>query len=203
LANVQVAEALSARARPWGRVLAEDDAGPLIVAGERGGTRSIYLGFDPVVPHSDFCLKFAFPIFISNCLEWLSERPGRGDSLQVRAGEVAAIDVPGNARQVRVTDPDGRRYVLPVEQNPVLFDHTERRGVYTVEVNGRRRLLAVNLLSRAESNTRPRPTLQWGHRTIGAAGQGKATTTREIWRTFGLLAALLLVFEWYAYHRRL
>jgi hypothetical protein len=26
---------------------------------------------------------------------------------------------------------------------------------------------------------------------------------REIWRTFGFLAALLLVFEWYAYHRRL
>jgi len=82
---VQVAEALTARARPWGRVLAEDDAGPLIVAGEQGGTRSIYLGFNPVVPQSDFCLKFAFPIFISNCVNWLAERPGHGDSLQVRA----------------------------------------------------------------------------------------------------------------------
>lgn len=203
LANVQVAAALTARARPWGRVLAEDDAGPLIVAGERGGTRSIYLGFNPVVPESDFCLKFAFPIFMSNCINWLAERPGHGDSLQVRAGEVAAIDVPSTAREVRVTDPDGRRYVLPVEQNPVLFDHTERRGVYTVEVGGRRRLLAVNLLSRAESDTRPRPMLQWGHRTLVAAGQGRATAHREIWRTFALLTTLLLVFEWYAYHRRL
>jgi Ca-activated chloride channel homolog len=203
LANVQVAEALTARARPWGRVLAEDDAGPLIVAGEQGGTRSIYLGFNPVVPQSDFCLKFAFPIFISNCVNWLAERPGRGEALQVRAGEVAAIDVPGSAREVRITDPQGRRYALPVEQNPVLFDHTERRGVYTVEVDGRRRLLAANLLSRAESDTRPRPRLQWGHRTIAAAGQGTATAHREIWRTFALLATLLLVFEWYAYHRRL
>ena len=121
----------------------------------------------------------------------------------MRAGEVAAIDVPGNARQVRITDPDGRRYVLPVEQNPVLFDHTERRGVYTVEVGGRHRLLAVNLVSRAESDTRPRPKLRWGQRTIAAAGQGRATAHREIWRTFALLAALLLIFEWYAYHRRL
>lgn len=203
LANVNIAEALTARPRPWGRVLAEDDAGPLIVAGEQGGRRSIYLGFNPVVPQSDFCLKVAFPIFISNCVNWLTERPGRGETLQVRAGEVAAIDVPPDARQVRVTDPDGRRYALPVDANPVLFDHTDRRGLYTVEVGRQRRLLAVNLLNRGESDTHPRNQLRWGRRTVAGAGQGSTTSTREIWRTFGLLAALLLVFEWYAYHRRL
>ena len=93
----------------WGRALAEGESGPLLVAGEKGGTRSIYLGFNPVVPTSDFCLKVAFPIFISNCVGWLSEHPGRGETLQVRAGEVAPIDVPGDAKQVRVTDPTGRR----------------------------------------------------------------------------------------------
>src|SRR5437588_4810837 len=178
LTNVQVAETLTARARPWGRMLAEGEAGPLIVAGERGGTRSVYLGFNPVVPASDFCLKVAFPIFISNCVNWLSEHPGRGDALQVRAGEVAAIDVPANAREVRVTDPDGRRFQLPVEGSPVLFDQTERRGVYTIDVAGRRRLLAVNLLNRAESDTRPREKLRWGRRTLAAAGQGHTTATR-------------------------
>jgi Ca-activated chloride channel family protein len=203
LSNVQVAETLTARARPWGRVLAEGESGPLIVAGEHGGTRSVYLGFNPVVPASDFCLKVAFPIFISNCVNWLSERQGSGDALQVRAGEVAAIDVPANARQVQVTDPDGRHLQLPVEGSPVLFDQTARRGVYTIDVSGRRRLLAVNLLNRAESDTRPRDKLRWGHRTVAAAGEGHTTATREIWRTFGFLAALLLVFEWYAYHRRL
>jgi hypothetical protein len=203
LANINVREALTARPRPWGRPLAEGESGPLIIAGERGGTRSIYLGFNPVVPHSDFCLKVAFPIFISNCLNWLAERPGRGETLQVRAGEVAAIDVPPDAREVRVTGPTGQRFQLPVEGNPVLFDRTERRGLYTVEVNGRRRPLAVNLLNRAESDTRPRNKLQWGRRTIASVNQGKATATREIWRSFALLAVLLLVFEWYAYHRRL
>jgi len=203
LANIQVEETLTARARPWGRTLAEGESGPLVVAGEKGGTRSLYLGFNPVVPSSDFCLKVAFPIFMSNCVAWLSEHPGRGETLQVRAGEVAPIDVPPDAKQVRVTDPAGKRVTLPVESNPVLFDQTDRRGIYTVEVNGRKRLLAVNLLNRGESDTRPRSKLQWGRRTVASAGQGRATATREIWRTFGLLAALLLVFEWYAYHRRL
>ena len=32
--------------------------------GEKGGTRSLYLGFNPVVPDSNFCLKVAFPIFM-------------------------------------------------------------------------------------------------------------------------------------------
>ena len=52
-------------------------------------------------------------------------------------------------------------------------------------------------------HSRPREKLRWGRRTLAAAGQGHTTATREIWRTFGFLAALLLVFEWYAYHRRL
>jgi Ca-activated chloride channel family protein len=203
LSNVQVAAALTARARPWGRALAEDEAGPLIVAGERGGTRSLYLGFSPVVPQSDFCLKVAFPIFISNAVQWLAERPGRGETLQVHAGEVAPIDVPPGIKEVRVTDPAGRRSRLPVDASPVLFDGTDQRGIYTIEVGKKRRLLAVNLASRAESDTRPQGKLQWGRRTLASVGQGRATATREIWRTFALLAALLLVFEWYAYHRRL
>ncbi len=203
LANVQIAETLTARARPWGRTLAEGEAGPLIVAGERGGTRGLYLGFNPVVPQSDFCLKVAFPIFISNAVSWLAERPGRDETVQARAGEIAAIDVPPGVKEVRITDPDGRRTTLPVGANPVLFDGTERRGIYSIEVGQRRRLLAVNLVNRAESDIRPRSKLQWGRRTVSGVGQGRATATREIWRTFGLLAAFLLLFEWYAYHRRL
>jgi Ca-activated chloride channel homolog len=213
LSNVEVGETLTAKARSWGRPLAESESGPLLVAGERGGTRSIYLGFNPVVPSSNFCLKVAFPIFVSNCIAWLSERPGRGETLQVRAGEVAPIDVPTGVREVRVTDPTGRRISLPVEggsepgeparARTVLFDQTERRGIYQVEVGKQRRLLAVNLLNRSESDTRPQSKLQWGRRTLASVGQGRATATREIWRTFALLALLLLVFEWYAYHRRL
>jgi hypothetical protein len=57
------------------------------------------------------------------------------------------------------------------------------------------------LLDAAESNIKPREELQ-----LGKYSQVAATTMRranmELWRSIAALALLVLLFEWWYYHRR-
>jgi Ca-activated chloride channel homolog len=200
--TTSIEQALTARPLSWAQTLVEANSGPLVVAGEKPSLKSVYVGFDLDRQNTNFGLKVGFPIFISNCIQWLAARPGRGEGQQIRAGDVVTLDVPADARQVTVTDPDGRRVELPSDGTAVLFDGTERRGVYTVEAGKQRRRFAVNLLSPAETDTRPSDRIAFGRRTIGGSATG-VRTTQEIWRWGAFLAVLLLGLEWYAYHRRL
>jgi Ca-activated chloride channel family protein len=217
--TTSIEQALTARPLSWAQTLVEANSGPLVVAGEKPNLKSVYVGFDLDRQNTNFGLKVGFPIFISNCVQWLAARPGRSEGQQIRAGDVVPLDVPAGARRVTVTDPDGQRIELTTgtgegrsdaeeggDSGPapgtVLFDGTERRGVYTVEAGKQRRRFAVNLLSPAETDTRPADRIAFGRRTIGG-GASAVRTTQEIWRWGALLAVLLLGLEWYAYHRRL
>lgn len=190
-----------ARPRPWAQRLVEARGGPLVVAGEQGGRRSLYVAFGVEPGNSNLGLKVAFPIFISNAIQWLAARPGEEATRQVRAEEVVALDVPREAKRVRVIDPEGRRLDLKPEGGVALFHATQRRGVYRVEVGRQRRQFAVNLLSPAETDTRPSDRIALGRRTV-ASGAGGARATRELWRWAAALALLLLALEWWVYHRR-
>jgi Ca-activated chloride channel family protein len=181
--------------------LVEARGGPLLVAAEREGRRSLYLAFGVEPRNSTLGLKVAFPILVSNAVQWLATRPGERETRQYRAGDVVPIAAPQDVTTVAVTDPEGRRAVLRAEGGTALYDATERRGVYRAEVGGERRAFAVNLLSSAESDTRPSDRIALGRHTV-AAGGGATRTTREIWRWGALLALLLLAIEWYIYHRR-
>jgi Ca-activated chloride channel family protein len=197
-----IEQALTARPLAWAQTLVEANSGPLVVAGERPNLKAVYVGFELDRQNTNFGLKVGFPIFISNCVQWLAARSGRTEGQQIRAGDVVPLDLPADAPSVTVTDPDGQRIDLPAKGTPVLFDGTERRGVYTVEAGKERRRFAVNLLSPAETDTRPADRIAFGRRTVGGGATG-VRTTQEIWRWGALLAVLLLGLEWYAYHRRL
>lgn len=70
LSGVRIASARRALLKLWGRALAEADGSPVIAAGERGGVRSIWVGWDLLA--SDFPLRVAFPIFLANYVDWLA-----------------------------------------------------------------------------------------------------------------------------------
>jgi Mg-chelatase subunit ChlD len=216
-----IERALTARPLGWGMTLVEANTGPLVVAGEREGRRALYVGFDVDRGNSNLGLKVAFPIFVVGAVQWLAARPGSESGRQVRAGGVVPIDAPpevalpsgsrgslpalgragGGVRTVTVTDPDGRRFSVPVQGRTALFDATERRGIYTATIGKERRRFAVNLLSSAETDTRPADRIALGARTLGGNTQG-VRTTREAWRWLAVLAVALLALEWLVYHRR-
>lgn len=204
LSDVRIAEALAARPLPWGQTLAEGESGPLLVAGEKEGLRSLFLGFD--LTRSDLPLRVAFPMLLANAVDWLMDATAR-QGTQWRVGEVVATEVPSGIERVEITAPDGSRHVERVEQTPFLFAATERVGLY--HLSGRagdqqfRAQFAVNLLDEAESDIRPRDQVRVGSTLVRPEKIGAQKAPREVWRFAALLAVGLLAGEWYAFHRRL
>lgn len=205
LAGVQIAQALVARPLTWGQPVAESESGPLLVAGEKEGLRSLFLAFD--VTQSDLPMRVAFPIFLSNAVDWLMGSGAGIAPARARTGDVLAAAVPEGVRRVEVTLPDGTRRSEAVARSPLLLADTDVAGLYRVAGKNRGKpfeeRLAVNLLSEEESDTHPRDSIRIGRASLAAADAASQKVPREVWRWVALLAVCLLAVEWYAYHRRL
>lgn len=207
LANVHLRRARGIAPAPWAETLAETGDGPLIVAGERGETRAVYVGFS--VLDSDMPLRIAFPIFLANCRDWLTARTGEASGA-LRAGEVVPLAATGaNVGPISIARPDGKTDTLrPGGNGPVLYNGANTVGLYTATNNAAfRQTFAVSLLSAAESNITPvaTPTIL----VADAGGEEKeraplsVPVRREIWPWIAAVALAVLALEWLVYHRRL
>ncbi len=198
--STRIAEASYLSPKPWAAKLVDGDGGPLAAAGSRNGRRFVQLGFSLL--ESDFPLHVGFPIFIANCLDWLAPMQGAGAASTVRTGQPAYIDVPPGLSEITVTGPDGVKRKLRVKQTPVVCDYTGRAGIYRVQGKGFDREFACNLASTDESDTRPKDALLIGDRQFASSGRA-VRTNREFYGIAIFLALCVLMFEWYAYHRRI
>jgi Ca-activated chloride channel family protein len=208
LANVKIMRARTIAPAPWGQTLAETDNGPLIVAGERNDTKAVYVGFSLL--ESDMPLRVAFPIFLSNCVQWLTARPGDGGGV-TRPGEVMALAATPNNGALTIARPDGSKDQLTnTKGSAPLYDKTTEVGVYTATGKNFEQTFAVSLLSASESNIRPVPRPVVVVTDAPDPKEGKASTLRqgtvvrrEVWQWLAIAALCVLCAEWFAYHRRL
>lgn len=199
-ANVQVAEAKRLSPANWATPLVESAGGVLAAAGSRGGRNFVQLSFSLL--DSDFPLRVGFPIFVTNCLDWLVPAQTAGAGESIRTGQAMHIDVPANVSQIEVTDPRGNKQAIKVTQTPVIYDNTETTGVYRVTGKGIRKEFACNLTSVQESSTMPKEAFSVGGKKFASTGK-PVQTNREFYWPLVLLALGVLAFEWYAYHRRI
>ncbi|MEN6371218.1 MAG: BatA and WFA domain-containing protein [Armatimonadota bacterium] len=196
--GLQIATAKTLTLTDWGQELVECQGGAIAAAGESSGRRFVVLGWNML--DSDFPLRVGFPIFVTNCIEWLG---GGSESanMALHTSDVAAIDLEGE-REVTVTDPNGQETHVRPTGSTAYFDGTETAGVYKMKIGRKAREFACNLLSPQESNTKPQPTLRVGERHV-AQSLSSIRTNREFWRIILIIGLALLSFEWYAFHRRL
>lgn len=199
-ASVQVAEAKRLSPANWAATLVESGGGVLAVAGSRSGRSFVQVSFSLL--DSDFPLRVGFPIFITNCLDWLVPAQTLNAGESIRTGKPMYIDVPAGVSRIEVTDPKGRAQKLEVTQTPVIYDDTETAGVYRVTGKGMRREFACNLTSAQESSTAPKEAFSVGGKKFASTGK-PVQTNREFYWPLVLLALGVLAFEWYAYHRRI
>lgn len=204
--NISAAQKIAAPA--WARVLARTPNGdPLLMAGETAGKRVAVVAFD--LHKSDMPLQIAFPILMSNLVEWL--QPGTavaapptlapGDPISIRAlpeADEVRVTLPGDASTTnRVTT------LRPTGQTS--FAGTDALGVYSVQqftggrAKGDAELFAVNMPP-GESNITPRPDLAFtGAQAATSTGPGQRPM--EVW-PWALAASLLLMSaEWWYYNR--
>ncbi|MDZ4765077.1 MAG: VWA domain-containing protein [Chloroflexota bacterium] len=205
-------------AADWADALIEADAGadgeslPLLLAGEVDGRQIAILTFD--LRDSDLPLQIAFPVLMASLLDWYAPQSliaglgevGEADAVALRAGDSLALNLPTGADSVRVTLPDGVTRAIALSGAPV-FAETDQLGVYRVEALDAAGLVtdeaafAVNLFDPLESAIAPRADLTLGG-TIIPTTQEESVGQREFWWILALIGLIVLLAEWWVYHRR-
>jgi hypothetical protein len=175
---------------------------PLVLVARRGPVTAVLTAFEPL--DTNWPWQRAFPTFIANAVEWLGGIDQAAVGEEHRPGDTLSVRVAAGTKDTTVVTPDGGRQVLPAREGSVTFGPVTRAGAYSFtwsdERGEQRRDFAV-VPAMGEGRIAAAPELSVGTQTV-AGTAGGAGTLSDLW-PYALAAALvLLVVEWWAYHRR-
>jgi hypothetical protein len=199
--NVQIAESLAVKAPSWGIPLVETSPTPVILAGELARQRLIWLGFDPL--QSTWPWRISFPIFMANAVEWLNPATANSGQLLLQPGKAFRLALPHAVSSAEVTLPDGKTRALTVDPQAkeVVVGDTLRQGIYRLKAGTNETTFCVALLDAHESDLAPKAELPLGrYGNITATNLKRANA--ELWRWIALVGMVVLLFEWWWYHKR-
>ncbi|MFW5772762.1 MAG: vWA domain-containing protein [Phototrophicaceae bacterium] len=196
----------------WAEVLAEAPDGPLVIAGQDSGRQIVVLPFD--VRDSDLPLQIAWPVLMSNIVDWFTPVGLVPVEDSVAVGELLRISLPAGSTAAQVRPPSGDVITLPAGEGDLTFTETHQPGLYTISAldNGavlQEQPVAVTLFGGGqvnESDITPQPAAQidLGGGAVDAEAREEAQRGfQEWWPIAALLALLFLLIEWVAYHQRL
>jgi hypothetical protein len=199
LTDVRIASAPKVEAPGWARAIVESPNGPLVLAGDESGRRVVVLAVD--LHRSNLPLTTAFPVLIANAIGYLTP-PGLLSSEVVSPGAEVVITPSIEARTVTVQPPSGADEVFPVKGPSLTYSDTRLTGLYRVRQSDGQRVIAesafaVNLLSAAEADLRPRE-LPAGRPVEPGAPR---PTPNELTRWALGVGLVALLAEWWWYHR--
>jgi hypothetical protein len=166
----------------------------LAITGERrlpasGQQRVCAFAFDAT--QSDLPLRVAFPLLMSNTLQWLAGDKSR-DGLALRAGQMMELALDETVTKAsNETKPRVTNVFRPMHN-----------GFYTTERNGKRSWIAVNTFSDEESDLRGANA---NKRVAPARLPSHAAAALRAWPPWiylTLIALALFSLEWWLYHRR-
>ena len=199
--NVQVMQSLAAKPATWAVSLVEAPEGSLILAGELGRQRIVWIGFDTL--ESNWPLRVSFPIFVANAVEWLNPASTKSSQLLVKAGDAFRMALSRPEKEAQVVLPGGRSKSVPIDPtaSEFVFGETYKQGTYHLRLGTNETVFCVDLLDAAESNIKPHDELSLGKYTKVAA-TSLQRANMELWRSIASAGLVVLLFEWWYYHRR-
>ena len=161
------------------------------------GVRRAVLGVD--VSSADFALRPAFPILISNLIEWLSA-PRPGEAFRFKGSDpLRWWTAVADPESVDLISPDGASRRLE-SVGGVVTANVGQLGFYEARSGGGEQTLVVNLLDESESSIRPGAPPS--PRAPGSTA-ASALPPSDLWRLFLLLGAATLLGEWIYGHRKI
>jgi Ca-activated chloride channel homolog len=199
--NVFVNESIGVKTPTWAVSVVDAPQNPLILGGELGRQRIVWVGFD--VLNSSWPLRISFPIFIANAVEWLNPAAASASQLMVQAGSPfrLALTQPVSSAEIKLPDGTSKPWAVDPNKGELVFGDTVKQGVYHLTAGTNQVVFCVNLLDSAESDTAPKQELEFGK-----YAKATSTTVRranmELWRWIAAAALAVLMFEWWYYHRR-
>jgi Ca-activated chloride channel family protein len=193
------ATALKASPAPWGRELAVGESGSLVVAGEKGKMRAEFVGFS--LENQLFQMRVAFPIFIANSVRWLGTGSDDSELGAIHTGDPITLPAPSGLA-LTVTKPDGTKEDIRAgDQGEAVFAETSQAGIYTAAGKGYTYTFAANLANEGESDITPHRSLSILDNPTASAGH-RVPNPYELLPLLALLALVVLMVEWWAFHRR-
>src|SRR5712672_169891 len=199
--NVPVAETFAVKTPNWGVSLVDAPQASMMVAGELGRQRIIWIGFDTL--QSLWPYRVSYPMFVANAVEWLNPANAKNAQLVVKPGDPFRLALTHPEKSAQVTTPAGitKTVELDANANELVYGDTFKQGIYRVRLSTNEVTFCSDLLDSAESNIKPRDKLQLGeHTTVTATTLQR--TNMELWRTIASIGLVVLMIEWWYYHRR-
>jgi Ca-activated chloride channel homolog len=214
LSTVHIGRARDIEPADTARPVVSTPAGtPLVGVGEAEGSRYAFIGF--ALEESDLPLQVAFPLLMSNLVDYLLPATGGILPSSMRLGESTAVQVdPRVARAVIVTaatDEDERaEREVTVAGGRLTVPGADRIGVREVRAVSEAPELdgavlgatAVNLFSSDESDVAPgdpQRITEMGR--VGGETAAAQPTRAEWWWPLAIAALALLALEWLLFHR--
>jgi len=197
LSGLTIEAATQVRADKTLKPLLESHKNGLMYTYKKNGLRAVFLGFD--LTRSDLPLRVAFPVMMSNIVQWLHPHKLRFTSLKTKAGEPFDIHLGSQTEDFSISTPSGKWERQRAESNPFTYVNTGKIGIYTVIENEKWRNFAVNLLDESESDIRV-PTHESDLQNRGAIAEPEPTAAQlPLWILFLLSASAIFVLEWYVW----
>ncbi|WP_119072428.1 vWA domain-containing protein [Aggregatilinea lenta] len=189
----------------WATVLVRADGQPIIVAGERDNQQIALLGFDARYPNTDLVLQPAWPILVAELVSWFSPARAIDASESLSPGIPVTVRFVENANRATIVRPNGAQTTIDAVASTAVYADTLESGVYRVTLYAddqpvQSEPFAVNLFDAAESKIAPVSSVTIGTTTITQAVR-QETGRREWWPWIAGLGLLLLLVEWWLYHR--
>ena len=218
LGNFDIVETNLLKPPKGGTSLIDAAEGVVAAIAPRDGYEDAVLGFPILIEedgrlqrNTDWINRHSFPTFWLNTLEYFVTDANR--SRNIRPSKPIEIrPLVATTSEVVVVNPEGKPLTLKRRgSEPFIYQATDKLGVYDVREAGETiERFAVNLFDRRESDIRLREGtgeeqdiagLQIGNIQVTATA-GAAPARKELWRLLLLAAIVILVVEWYIYHRR-
>lgn len=211
LGDLRVSRALLLDKDPGAIELVSAPEGPLVAYKDFGAARRYFMSFSPMVESNWWRLP-SLIIFMQNTIEQTRMRHFIGMPQMLPAGTPARLwgqAGDGAEQKVQVTTPRGDVLEVTAKDGVAEFGQTDSLGFYEVQWpgaaaggggGGKKGLFAVNLLSPVESDIRPQSLETSGGKVEELTSV--ARVNREVWRWLAGATLVILLLEWWAYHRR-
>lgn len=214
--NVLIAEAAPIKVPSGGTVLIDSHVGPMMAIAPRGGFEDLVLAFpfveevtgddgiERLLATTNWQGRSSFPVFMLNLLQYFGGGQSGLDALSAQPGGQVALQGPAPEVSLEVHKPGGDRETVPADRlGRAKFSDTEELGIYEVRADGKAvDRFSVNLFDPGESDIRVRQRIQLGHVPVEGETTDWEPARQEFWKYLLFAGFLLLLFEWWVYHRR-
>ena len=166
----------------------------LLYTYEKGGLRAAIMGFD--ITRSDLPFKIAFPVMMSNMINWLNPHRLEFSTLQTRSGEPFDIYLAPQTEMFHTRAPHEKWEKQPAVANPFRYTRTDQVGIYSIYESGKQRYFTVNLADETESDISASSIAEKPDAPLQPA---EVSARQSLWAVLLFLVLGVLILEWYSW----